>query len=85
MVPGAIVSRVDDERVLPQAQLVERIQQATGFTILYVTHDQEEALEVSDRVVIMEGGLILTVGTPAEVAGHAFLEAETEAGAEAAQ
>lgn len=63
---------------------IRRIQQETGFTILYVTHDQEEALEISDRVVIMEGGLILTVGTPAEVAGHAFLEAEPEAGAEAA-
>ncbi len=39
----------------------------TGVTIVYVTHDQAEALAMSDRVVIMQQGAALQIGTPAEV------------------
>ncbi len=38
-----------------------------GFTILYVTHDQREAFEMSTRVVVMEAGRIAQQGTPEEV------------------
>jgi putative spermidine/putrescine transport system ATP-binding protein len=43
------------------------IQQEVGITFIYVTHDQEEALAMSDRMAIFDGGLIEQVGSPAEV------------------
>ena len=43
---------------------IRRIQLELGITTLYVTHDQEEALSVSDRVAVMYGGRIEQVGTP---------------------
>ena len=52
---------------------IRRIQKETGFTVVYVTHDQEEALEISDRLVIMEAGKALAIGTPDEVREHPFL------------
>ena len=59
---------------LPWSYLRE--QQETGFTVLYVTHDQEEALAISDRLVIMEAGEILADGTPDELREHPFLAPE---------
>jgi len=49
-----------------QAEL-KRIQQQLGITFIYVTHDQEEALTMSDRVVVMDGGRILQIGTPEDI------------------
>jgi len=46
---------------------LKRIQQATGITFIYVTHDQEEALAMSDTIVVMEGGVIQQIGTPEEI------------------
>jgi len=46
---------------------LKRIQQATGITFIYVTHDQEEALAMSDTVVVMEGGAIQQIGTPEDI------------------
>ncbi|NHN46204.1 ABC transporter ATP-binding protein [Halostella sp. JP-L12] len=46
---------------------VKRIQSELGITTLYVTHDQEEALAVSDRVAVMNEGRVEQVGTPQEV------------------
>jgi iron(III) transport system ATP-binding protein len=46
---------------------IRRIQQNLGITSVYVTHDQIEAMTLSDRVVIMNQGLIEQVGTPIEV------------------
>ncbi|MDT8898978.1 MAG: ABC transporter ATP-binding protein [Thermanaerothrix sp.] len=46
---------------------IRRIQQTLGITAIYVTHDQEEALSLSDRVVVMYEGRIEQVGTPFEV------------------
>ena len=43
---------------------LKRIQQRTGITFIYVTHDQEEALTMSDRVVVMNHGVIQQVGSP---------------------
>ena len=48
---------------------IRRIQLELGITTLYVTHDQEEALSVSDRVAVMYGGRIEQIGTPAEMYG----------------
>lgn len=43
---------------------IRRLQQANGTTALYVTHDQEEAFSISDRVAIMKGGRIMQLDTP---------------------
>jgi putative spermidine/putrescine transport system ATP-binding protein len=46
---------------------IRRIQQKMGITTIYVTHDQEEALLISDRVVVMSQGCMEQVGTPANI------------------
>jgi len=46
---------------------IRHIQLELGITTVYVTHDQEEALSISDRVVVMNQGLIEQVGTPEEI------------------
>jgi putative spermidine/putrescine transport system ATP-binding protein len=46
---------------------VRRIQQELGITTLYVTHDQEEALSISDRVAVMSQGRVEQLGTPAQI------------------
>jgi ABC-type Fe3+/spermidine/putrescine transport system ATPase subunit len=53
-------------RVRVRTELKE-IQQSLGKTTIFVTHDQEEALSISDRVAIMDAGRIRQVGTPVEV------------------
>ena len=45
-------------------QEIRELQQSLELTVLYVTHDQEEALAVSDRVIVMQGGRIAQQGTP---------------------
>ena len=46
---------------------LKKIQQQLGITFIFVTHDQEEALTMSDRVVVMDGGKIQQVGTPKDI------------------
>ncbi len=46
---------------------VKRIQRETGTTTIYVTHDQEEAMAISDRIAVMKDGRILQVGKPLEL------------------
>jgi len=46
---------------------LKSIQQATGITFIYVTHDQEEALAMSNTVVVMEKGVIQQIGTPEHI------------------
>ena len=48
-------------------QELKRIQQAMGITFIYVTHDQEEALAMSDTVVVMNEGVIQQIGTPEHI------------------
>ncbi len=48
---------------------IRRIQLELGITTIYVTHDQEEALAISDRVAVMASGRIEQIGTPAEMYG----------------
>jgi spermidine/putrescine transport system ATP-binding protein len=54
---------------LRQQMLIEldAIHDAVGITFIYVTHDQQEALSVSDRVAVMHQGLVCQVGTPREI------------------
>ncbi len=46
---------------------IRRIQRELGITTIYVTHDQEEALSLSDRIVVMSAGRMEQVGTPFEI------------------
>ena len=46
---------------------LKRIQQEVGITFIFVTHDQEEALTMSDKIVVMNNGEIQQVGTPEEI------------------
>ncbi|AUH33045.1 ABC transporter ATP-binding protein [Paracoccus tegillarcae] len=46
---------------------IRELQQRLGFTAVYVTHDQDEALAVSDRIVVMKDGMIAQDGTPREL------------------
>ena len=46
---------------------LKKIQRQLGITFIFVTHDQEEALTMSDRVVVMDGGVIQQVGTPQDI------------------
>ena len=48
-------------------QELKRIQQTLGITFIYVTHDQEEALSMSDTVVVMDRGRIQQIGTPEDI------------------
>ena len=46
---------------------LKKIQKRLGITFIYVTHDQEEALTMSDRIVVMNGGIIQQIGTPQDI------------------
>ena len=57
-----------DLKLRQQMQIeLKAIQQRVGITFIYVTHDQEEALTMSDRIAVFNQGKIEQVGTPAEV------------------
>lgn len=49
---------------------LKRLQHETGITFVFVTHDQEEALTMSDRIAVMNGGRILQIGGPREIYDH---------------
>jgi spermidine/putrescine transport system ATP-binding protein len=46
---------------------LKNIQQKSGITFIYVTHDQEEALSMSDTIVVMDSGVIQQIGTPEDI------------------
>jgi spermidine/putrescine transport system ATP-binding protein len=57
-----------DLKLRQEMQLeLKRMQQRLGITFIFVTHDQEEALTMSDIIVVMRGGLIQQIGTPKDV------------------
>jgi putative spermidine/putrescine transport system ATP-binding protein len=57
-----------DKQLRDQLQFeLKQIQQRTGITTLYVTHDQSEAMMLADRIAVMREGLIEQIGTPAEL------------------
>ena len=53
---------------------LKQLQQELGMTFVYVTHDQEEALAMSDRMAVFNGGRVEQVGAPAEVYEHPATE-----------
>jgi spermidine/putrescine transport system ATP-binding protein len=60
-----------DVKLRKQMQLeLKRIQSELGTTFVYVTHDQEEALAMSDRIAVMNGGKVEQVGSPREIYEH---------------
>ncbi|MCX7938405.1 MAG: ABC transporter ATP-binding protein [Thermoflexales bacterium] len=61
------LSALDAKIRVELRQEIRRIQRETGITAIYVTHDQEEALALSDRVVVMNRGRIEQIGTPPEI------------------
>ncbi len=57
-----------DKNLRYQMQVeIKEIQQRLGMTVIYVTHDQEEAMNMSDRIAIMDSGRVEQVGRPAEI------------------
>jgi iron(III) transport system ATP-binding protein len=57
-----------DAKLREQARAwLKRLQEELGITTVYVTHDQDEALALSDRIAVMSGGRMLQVGTPTEI------------------
>jgi len=48
-------------------QEIRDIQQRLGITVLYVTHDQEEAMAVSDRILVLDGGIVKDAGSPERI------------------
>jgi spermidine/putrescine transport system ATP-binding protein len=57
-----------DLKLRKEMQLeLKTLQQEVGITFIYVTHDQEEALTMSDRIAVMHQGRVLQVGTPTEI------------------
>jgi spermidine/putrescine transport system ATP-binding protein len=60
-----------DLKLRKEMQLeLKRLQHATGITFVFVTHDQEEALTMSDRLAVMKDGRIEQIGTPSEIYDH---------------
>jgi mannopine transport system ATP-binding protein len=66
-----------DKKLREQLQIeIKQLQQRLGITVIYVTHDQEEALTMSDRVAVMNDGRLEQIGTPVELyerPGSAFV------------
>jgi len=58
---------LDADQRLAMRELIRAEQLASKVTTIYVTHDQEEAMSLADRIVVMEGGRIRQVGTPSDV------------------
>jgi putative spermidine/putrescine transport system ATP-binding protein len=61
------LSALDAKIRISLRQEIRAIQRQLGITTIYVTHDQEEALSLSDRIVVMNQGRIEQIGTPAEI------------------
>ncbi|MDD7202036.1 MAG: ABC transporter ATP-binding protein [Sphaerochaetaceae bacterium] len=64
------LSNLDAKLRIEMRGAIRTIQKQSGITTVYVTHDQSEALAVSDRIAIMHRGIIQQVGTPLEVYCH---------------
>lgn len=57
-----------DLKLRKQMQIeLKRLQKKLGITFIYVTHDQEEAMSMSDRIAVMKDGVILQIGKPTEI------------------
>jgi iron(III) transport system ATP-binding protein len=61
------LSNLDAKLRLEMRQVIRGLQKEVGITTVYVTHDQEEAMAISDRIAVMKDGVIQHVGTPQEI------------------
>ena len=61
------LSNLDARLRLQTREEIRRIQKETGITTIFVTHDQEEAMSISDYIVVMKSGLVQQIGAPQEV------------------
>ncbi len=64
------LSNLDAKLRLKMRTEFKRIHKITGHTIIYVTHDQVEAMTLSDRIAILQGGYAQQIGSPMEVFNH---------------
>ena len=73
--PGVLLfdeplSNLDAKLRVTMRTEIRRIQQEAGITAVYVTHDQSEAMALSDQIIIMEKGDVRQIGTPQEIYYH---------------
>ena len=61
------LSNLDAKLRVEMRAAIKNIQHSVGITTVYVTHDQEEAMAVSDRIAVMEAGTIQHIGTPKDI------------------
>ncbi len=61
------LSNLDARLRLQTREEIRRIQRSTGITTVFVTHDQEEAMSISDLIIVMKDGVLQQVGKPQEV------------------
>ncbi len=61
------LSNLDAKLRVRMREEIKRIQRSLGITAIYVTHDQEEAMSISDRIAVMNQGRVLQVGTPQDI------------------
>ena len=64
------LSNLDARLRLQTREEIRRIQRETGITTIFVTHDQEEAMSISDLIVVMKEGVVHQIGKPQEVYDH---------------
>ena len=77
--PGVLLfdeplSNLDAKLRVQMRTEIRRIQQALGITAIYVTHDQSEAMSISDQIILMKGGVIAQMGSPTEIYYHPVSE-----------
>ena len=61
------LSNLDAKLRLEMREVIRDLQKSVGITTIYVTHDQEEAMAVSDRIAVMKDGVIQQIGTPRSI------------------
>ena len=64
------LSNLDAKLRVSMRTEIRRIQQEVGITAIYVTHDQSEAMALSDKIIIMNQGVVAQMGTPQEIYYH---------------
>ena len=61
------LSNLDAKLRVEMRTVIKKLQKRLGITTIYVTHDQEEALAISDRIAVMKDGNIMQIGSPSEI------------------
>ena len=64
------LANLDAKLRVQMREEIRRVQRALGIMVLYVTHDQEEAMAVSDRIAVFNAGRLMQVAAPAEIYGN---------------